>query len=74
MLHHSDSTVACPGCGRRFRTHVAVAEGGGRVSISFKSKHTKQWGAIRIPSDAVAWAGSYTEAWKIKDAEQPPFG
>ena len=74
LVHHSDSTVACPDCGRRFRTGTAVAEGHGLVSISFRSKQTGLWGAIRVPSEAVAWSDTYKGAWSIKDVEQSAFG
>ena len=48
FVHHADSTVTCPDCGRRFRTGTAVAECHGRVSVSFKSKQTGLWGAVRV--------------------------
>ena len=27
IVHHVDSTVTCPDCGRRFRTGTVIAEG-----------------------------------------------
>jgi len=74
FVHHSDSTVTCPDCGRRFRTGTAVAEGHGLVSVSFKSKQSGRWGALRVPSDAVAWSDTFRGAWSVKDAERSPFG
>ena len=74
FVHHSDSTVTCPDCGRRFRTGTAVAEGHGLISISFRSKQTGRWGALRVAANEVAWADTFTGAWSAKDAEQSPFG
>ena len=72
-VHHADSTVICPDCGRRFitPTHAAVAESlsQGFVGISFKSKQPERqesgrpWGVIRVPATAITWGRTYREAW-----------
>jgi hypothetical protein len=59
---------------RQRHRDLAGREGHGSISISFTSKQTGRWGAIRIPSSAVAWADTYSEAWRAKDEEAPPFG
>jgi hypothetical protein len=80
-IHHADSTVTCPDCGRRFitPTHAAVSEqiGRGVIGISFKSKDPgrqqsgRPWGVVRVPATAITWGRSNREAW---DAAPPVAG
>lgn len=73
IVHHADSTVTCPDCGRRFRTGTVIAEGpdttrpGERmVVVSFRSKqeeHANQWGQIRVPAESVTWTVERVQAW-----------
>jgi hypothetical protein len=77
IVHHVDSTVTCPDCGRRFRTGTVIAEGpdttraGERmVVVSFRSKqpaYSEQWGQIRVPVPAVRWTQQRVQAWDTKD-------
>ena len=72
-VQHAESTVTCPGCGRRFITpiHAAVAESlsQGFVGLSFKSKQPERqesgrlWGVIRVAATAITWGRTYREAW-----------
>jgi hypothetical protein len=78
IVHHVDSTVTCPDCGRRFLTHTVVAEGPDRARpgermlvVTFTSKrdeHRGQWGQIRVPAESVAWTAERVNAWD-KEAE-----
>jgi hypothetical protein len=61
-VHHADSTVECPNCGRRFRTGTVVAESRGHIGVRFKSKQTGQWGHIRVPAESVRWTAKPEEA------------
>jgi hypothetical protein len=72
-VHHADSTVTCPDCGRRFitPTHAVVGENlsQGFVGIQFKSKQAdrqesgRSWGVIRVPVSAITWGRTHREAW-----------
>ena len=70
-VHHADSTVTCPDCGRRFvtPTHAAAAENlsQGFIGIQFKSKQPdrqdRPWGVIRVPVGAITWGWAHREAW-----------
>jgi hypothetical protein len=53
IVHHVDSTVTCPDCGRRFRTGTVIAEGrdttrpGERMVVaSFRSKQEERAGPV----------------------------
>jgi hypothetical protein len=79
IVHHVDSTVTCPDCGRRFRTGNVIAEGPDRtrtgqrmVVVSFRSKqpaHADEWGQIRVPAEAVAWTHERVQAWGRDDTK-----
>jgi hypothetical protein len=71
-VHHVDSTVTCPDCGRRFRTGTVVGEvPPGVVHVTFKSKQTSQWAFIRVPAESVVWRGNWTDASQIPDDDWP---
>jgi hypothetical protein len=73
IVHHVDSTVTCPDCGRRFRTGTVVAEGpdqarpGERmVVVTFTSKQEErsgQWGQVRLAAESVRWTDRRVNAW-----------
>lgn len=75
IVHHVDSTVTRPDCGRRFRTGTVIAEGrdttrpGERMVVaSFRSKQTEhagQWGQIRVPAESVSWTAERVHAWEL---------
>jgi hypothetical protein len=63
-VHHADSTVVCPSCGRRFLHphHTIVGEDRGEViSVGFKSKQNGRWGALQVPAEDVYWADTHRE-------------
>src|SRR4051812_12567287 len=76
IVHHVDSTVTCPDCGRRFRTGTVIAEGpdttrpGERMMVAtFRSKQpdrADQWAQIRVPAEAIAWTQERVNAWGAK--------
>ena len=58
-IHHADTTVVCPDCGRKFihPHHAGVAEDWGEfISVQFKSKQTGRWGVLRVPVELVSGA------------------
>lgn len=73
-IHHADTTVVCPSCGRKFRHphHAGVAEDWGEfIGVQFKSKQTGRWGVLRVPIELVFWGGTRQEAWAAEEAKRP---
>ena len=73
-VHHADTRVDCPSCGRRFTHphHAGVAEDWGEfVSVQFKSKQNGRWGVLRVPRELVFWGDTRREAWNAELAQRP---
>jgi hypothetical protein len=73
-VHHADTSVECPGCGRKFihPHHCGVAEDWGEfIGVQFKSKQTGLWGVIRVPRDLVFWGETHRAAWDAELAQRP---
>src|SRR4051812_30718392 len=73
-IHHADTTVACPSCGRKFvhTHHAGVAEDWGEfIGVQFKSKQTGRWGVLRVPRELVFWGDTRRAAWDAELAQRP---
>jgi hypothetical protein len=73
-IHHADTTVLCPDCGRKFTHphHAGVAEDWGEfIGVQFKSKQTGRWGVQRVPIELVFWGETRRDAWDAELAQRP---
>jgi len=73
-IHHADTTVVCPSCGRKFihPHHAGVAEDWGEfIGVQFKSKQTGRWGVLRVPIELVFWGDTQREAWAAEIEQRP---